>query len=244
MMSGGENGSLVIVGAAGGIGSAIARRAARDGYAPLILMDRDEAALAEIAGETGAKAFPVDVTDAQSVNAAFDAARAAVPSLYGLVIASGVVDNGKLADLDPARWAAILTVNLTGPFLCCLAARDWLADGGRIVSLGSLAGRTGGVITGTAYAASKGGVEALSKAMAQELAPRRITVNCVEPGAVETPMLAAHTPERKAEMWAATPLKRAALPEEVAAAVAYLLGRDAGFTTGAVIAVNGGLRMD
>ena len=80
--------------------------------------------------------------------------------------------------------------------------------------------------------------------MAQELAPRAITVNCVAPGAVETPMLAAHPPERKAAMSAATPLKRMASPDEIAAAVAYLLGPDAGFTTGAVLAVNGGLRMD
>jgi NAD(P)-dependent dehydrogenase (short-subunit alcohol dehydrogenase family) len=238
------SGALVVVGAAGGIGSAILRRAAADGYAPLIAMDRNVAALAHVAAQTGARAIPVDVTDSVSVDNAFAAARAQAPSLYGLVLASGTVDNGRLADLDRARWESILTVNLTGPFLCCLAARDWLADGGRIVTLGSLAGRTGGVITGTAYAASKGGLEALTKAMAQELAPRAITVNCIAPGAVETPMLAAHTPQRKAKMSAATPLKRMARPAEIAAAVAYLLDRDAAFTTGAVIPVNGGLRMD
>lgn len=238
------NGATLIIGAAGGIGAAIARRAAADGAAPLLLMDRDRAALDPVAAETGGIALSVDVSDAASVTAAFDAARARAPALHALVVAAGVVDNGKLDDLTPARWTEILTINLTGTFLCCLAARDWLADGGRIVTLGSLAGRTGGVITGTAYAASKGGVEALTKAMAQELAPRAITVNCVAPGAVETPMLAAHSPERKAAMSAATPLKRMAQPREVAAAVAWLLDADAGFTTGAVIPVNGGLRMD
>ena len=80
--------------------------------------------------------------------------------------------------------------------------------------------------------------------MAHELAPRKITVNCIAPGAVETAMLAAHSPERKAAMSAATPLKRIARPEEIAAAATYLLDPDAAFTTGAVIAVNGGLRMD
>ncbi len=235
---------LCIVGAGGGIGGAITRRAAIEGYAPLVLMDRDEEALNGLAQETGGTAIAVDITNEHAVDAAFARARTDVGALYGLVLAAGVVDNGKLADLDVGQWAAILAVNLTGPFLCCRAAKDWLVDGGRIVTLGSLAGRTGGVITGTAYAASKGGVESLTKSMAQELAPRAITVNCVAPGAVETPMLAAHPPERKAAMSAATPLKRMASPDEIAAAVAYLLGPDAGFTTGAVLAVNGGLRMD
>ncbi|WP_417718913.1 SDR family oxidoreductase [Salipiger sp.] len=236
--------ALVVTGAAGGIGAAIARRAARDGFAPLILMDRDAAALAPVAEETGGFAIAVDVTDAAAVAAAFARARALAPSLYGLVTAAGVVDNGKLADLDLDRWSRILTINLTGTFLCCLNARDWLQEDGRLVTLGSLAGRTGGVITGTAYAASKGGVEALTKSMAQELAPRRITVNCVAPGAVETPMLAAHPPEKKAAMSATTPLGRMGRPSEIAAAVSWLLDEEAAFVTGAVIPVNGGLRMD
>lgn len=239
------DGAVLVVGAAGGIGAAVARRVAADGYAPVVLMDKDPTGLDRVASEVGAgPAIAIDLMDPASVERAFARAREAVPALHGLVLAAGVVDNGKLADLDLARWRAILEVNLTGPFLCCLAARDWIVDGGRIVTLGSLAGRTGGVLTGTAYAASKGGIEALTKSMAQELAARRITVNCVAPGAVETPMLAAHSPERKAAMSASTPLKRMGRPDEVAAAVSYLLAEDAGFTTGTVLAVNGGLRMD
>lgn len=236
--------SLCIVGASGGIGAAIARRTAAAGHAPMVLMDRNESGLRNLAQETDAIPVAVDIADDAAVAAAFAEARSQVAGLYGLVLAAGVVDNGKLANLDARRWADILAVNLTGPFLCCRAAQDWLIDGGRIVTIGSLAGRTGGVITGTAYAASKGGVEALTKSMAQELAPRAITVNCVAPGAVETPMLAAHPPARKAAMSAATPLKRMASPDEVAAAVSYLLQPDAAFTTGSVLAVNGGLRMD
>ncbi len=238
------NRAVAIVGAAGGIGSAITQKLHADGYAPLLLMDRDGEALHRIAEETGGTAIDIDLMDPAAINEAFAEASRLAPELYGLVLAAGVVDNGKLADLDAARWSDIVMVNLTGPFLCCLAAHDRIAQGGRIVTLGSLAGRTGGVITGTAYAASKGGIEALTKSMAQELAPRAITVNCVAPGAVETPMLAAHPPERKAAMSAATPLKRMGQPREIAAAVSYLLQADAGFTTGAVLAVNGGLRMD
>ena len=238
------NGAVAIVGAAGGIGRAIARRAGADGFAPLLLMDRAGDALDAAASETGGQAIAIDLADGASVAAAFAQARRATPSLYGLVLAAGVVDNGKLADLDPPRWEEVIAVNLTGPFLCCLAAHAWMADGGRIVTIGSLAGRTGGVLTGTAYAASKGGIESLTKSMAQELAPRAITVNCVAPGAVETPMLTAHGPEGKAAISASAPLKRMGQPHEIAAAVSYLLSRDAGFTTGAVLAVNGGLRMD
>lgn len=239
-----SKGAIVIVGATGGIGSAIVKRAAKDGYAPLILMDRMGDALNTIASETGGHPIEIDLTIGASVAAAFTEAKRHAGLLYALVLAAGVVDNGKLNDLDVDRWSEVISVNLTGPFLCCLAARDWLVEGGRIVTLGSLAGRTGGVATGTAYAASKGGIEALTKSIAQELAPRRITVNCVAPGAIKTPMLAAHPPERMEAMSASTPLKRLGQPNEIAAAISYLLGEDAGFTTGSVMAVNGGLRMD
>jgi 3-oxoacyl-[acyl-carrier protein] reductase len=240
----GKSKAVAVVGAAGGIGAAIARRAAADGHAPLFLMDRNAEALAPIATETGGTAIVVDVTDEASVRAAFATARRQAEALYGLVLAAGVVDNGKLADLDRARWDEILAVNLTGPFLCCRAARDWIAEGGRIVTLGSLAGQTGGYITGAAYAASKGGIAALTKSMAQEFAPRAISVNCVAPGAVETPMLAAHPPERKAAMSASTPLRRMGRPEEIASAVAWLLDPLSGFATGSTLSINGGLRMD
>ena len=207
-------------------------------------MDRMGDALNTIASETGGHPIEIDLTIGASVAAAFTEAKRHAGLLYALVLAAGVVDNGKLNDLDVDRWSEVISVNLTGPFLCCLAARDWLVEGGRIVTLGSLAGRTGGVATGTAYAASKGGIEALTKSIAQELAPRRITVNCVAPGAIKTPMLAAHPPERMEAMSASTPLKRLGQPNEIAAAISYLLGEDAGFTTGSVMAVNGGLRMD
>ena len=232
-----------IVGAGGGIGAAVARRLAADGGAPLLLMDRDGAADA-IAREIGGTAIALDLARPETIAAAFARARALAPRLDALVLAAGLVDNHKLATLAPARWDEIIAVNLTGPFLCLRAAHDWLADGGRIVTLGSLAGRTGGVLTGTAYAASKGGIESLTKSVAQELAPRGITANCVAPGIVDTPMLAAHTPERRAGMASAVPLKRMAAPHEVAATVAFLCSRDAGYITGAVVPVNGGLRME
>ena len=107
-----------------------------------------------------------------------------------------------------------------------------------------MAGRTGGVLTGTAYAVSKGGIESLTKSMAQELAPRRITVNCVAPGGVDTPMVRRNPPASVQMLEAATPLKRLGSPHEIAAAMAFLLSDDAAYITGEVLAVNGGIRMD
>jgi NAD(P)-dependent dehydrogenase (short-subunit alcohol dehydrogenase family) len=220
-----------VIGSSGGIGSAVTRRLRADGFAPVLEMD--------LQGP-----IPIDLAAPAAVESAFTAARQQLARLDVLVVAAGILDLGKLADLGIAQWNHVLAVNLTGPFLCCKLARDWLVDGGRIVLLGSLAGRTGGVLTGTAYAVSKGGIESLTKSVAQELSPRRITVNCVAPGAVDTPMLAHNSPERLAGMAAATPLKRMAAPEEIAAAVSYLASDGAAFVTGAVLPVNGGLRMD
>jgi 3-oxoacyl-[acyl-carrier protein] reductase len=219
-----------VIGASGGIGNAVSRRLKNERYSVLEM---------DLGGP-----LAVDLASPASVEAAFGVARQKISRLDVLVVAAGILDLGKLANLTLEQWNRVLAINLTGPFLCCQLAREWLRDGGRIVLIGSLAGRTGGVLTGTAYAVSKGGVESLTKSVAQELAPRRITVNCVAPGGVDTPMLARNTPEGLAALKAATPLKRMALPEEIAGAVAYLASDDAAFVTGAVLPVNGGLRMD
>lgn len=221
-----------VIGSKGTIGRAIVERLRKDGWTAVIEMDK-----------SGGQ--PIDVTDPTSVAAAFSRARKTTPRLGLMVVASGILDLDKLNTITPARWNEVLSVNLTGPFLCCLEARDWLEDGGRIVLLSSLAGRTGGVLTGTAYAASKGGVESLAKSVAQELSGRRITVNCVAPGGVEnSAMIAASPPSARAAAIAATPLKRMVEPEEIAGAVAFLASPDAAFITGCVLPVNGGVRMD
>lgn len=231
-----------IVGAGGGIGRATVMRFAGAGFDQLILMDRPGIA-ADLASPT-CRVFEIDLADPPSITRAFANARSIAPRIEALVCLPGIVDNGKLATLTLARWNEIIAINLTGTFLCCQAAQDWIADGGRIVLTGSLSGRTGGVITGAAYAASKAGIEGLTKSMAQEFAPRRVTVNCIAPGIIDTPMLDAHPPDRKAAMSAAVPLRRMGRPEEVAATIAFLASEGAGYITGEVVAVNGGFRMD
>lgn len=232
----------VVVGACGGIGAATVARLAADGWSVLGL-DRPDAAPAGALEPV----LPVDLADPASVAAAFTAVAQRLGAdgrIDLLAVCSGIVDNLKTAAVPLAHWNHMLAVNLTGPFLCCQHSYPLLREGARIVLLGSLAGRTGGVLTGAAYAATKGGLESLAKSMAQELAPRRITVNVVAPGAIDTPMLQAHTPERRQGMAASTPLGRLGRPQEIAAAIAYLASTDAGFVTGAVLHVNGGIRMD
>lgn len=223
--------TLCVIGARGGIGSALCERLGAEPDNTVIGMDRDGP-------------IPIDVADPASIEKAFTAARSNHPVLDALVVTSGILDIGKLRNIDLATWNKVLAINLTGPFLCCQAAQSWLRDGGRIVLVGSLAGRTGGVLTGTAYAVSKGGLESLTKSIAQELAPRGITVNCVAPGGVDTPMIAGNPPEAIDSMKAAVPLKRLAQASEIAGGIAYLLSDDAAYVTGSVLAINGGLRMD
>lgn len=220
-----------VVGSEGGIGSAIVRHLEHDGWSPVLRMDLNGPSR-------------IDLSDPASVSDAFTRARHEVPELGLLVVTSGILDLGSLEATTLERWNEVLAVNLTGPFLCCKFAQNWLAFGGRIVFISSLAGRTGGVLTGAAYAASKGGLESLAKSVAQQLAGRAITVNCVAPGGVDTPMLAKNSAKSRAAMAAATPLGRIGTPEEIAAAVSFLASEGSGFITGAVLPVNGGLRMD
>lgn len=233
----------VVVGAFGGIGAATVARLAAEGWSVLAL----DLAQAVAAGSAVAEVLAIDVADPDSIARSFEAVAQRVSRLGPidlLAICSGIVDSEKAGTVSLSHWNQMLATNLTGPFLCCQHSYPLLRDGGRIVLLGSLAGKTGGVLTGAAYAATKGGLESLAKSMAQELAPRGITVNVVAPGAIDTPMLRAHSVERRDGMAASTPLKRLGQPAEIAAAILYLASPDAGFTTGTVLHVNGGIRMD
>ncbi|MEO8856097.1 MAG: SDR family NAD(P)-dependent oxidoreductase [Burkholderiaceae bacterium] len=233
----------LVIGARGGIGAATLARLDAQGWRTTAL----DQALALAAPAAVADAIAIDLANPASIAQAFSEVGRRV-SLHGpidlLALCSGIVDTEKVASVSLAHWNTMLATNLTGPFLCCQHSYPLLRDGARIVLIGSLAGRTGGVLTGAAYAATKGGIESLAKSMAQELAPRRITVNVVAPGAIDTPMLRAHSAERKKGMAGATPLQRLGRPEEVASAILYLASADAGFITGSVMHVNGGIRMD
>jgi 3-oxoacyl-[acyl-carrier protein] reductase len=183
------------------------------------------------------------LADPASIERAFASARAIAPHIDALAVTAGILHLDKLANLSLTEWNRVMAINLTGPFLCCQAAQTWLRDGGRMVLTGSLAGRTGGVLTGTAYAVSKGGIESLTKSMAQELAPRRITVNCVAPGFIQTDMTAQLPETQQKMLMDQIPAGHLGTPEDVAHAVSYLASPQAGYVTGQELHVNGGMFM-
>lgn len=249
-------GMCLVTGAAGGIGKSIVNRLAQDGYRVLaadLSMDAAEAALAGVPG-TGHRAIALDVASETAVVSAFAEAEAAGAPIDQVVAAAGILlfaANGQrppITDITLADWDRTQTINSTGTFLLLReylrsAGRRTIANG-RFVGFSSVAAQLGGYRSSSAYIASKGAVMALMKAGAREAAPLGITVNAVAPGLIDAPMLRQSlAPENDAAMAANIPLNRIGTPEDVASAVAYLIGPDASYVTGAVIDVNGGYRM-
>ena len=244
----------LITGAAQGLGRAIADRLARDGF-ELIVSDVQADAIRRTAEELAAAgatatALPLDVSDEAAVLAAFAEIDARFGRLDALVNNAGVIGTGapRFEDNALAVWQQTMRVNLNGPFLMCRAAVPLMKRGGygRIVNMSSRAGRTRTAARNPAYPTSKAALIGLSRVLAGEVGRDGITVNCVAPGSVLTPMTTtAHNDqdgyfERQA---AATALGRIALPGDIADAVAFLCSDEASFITGAVIDVNAGLFM-
>jgi len=230
-----RNRRIVITGAASGIGRCTAQLFAAEGAA-LALLDRDLQRLAEVARETGGHAAAVDVTDEGSVAQAVEQGASAMGGIDGIVNAAGIVIRGSVLEVGVADWRRVLDVNLTGTYIvmrCCL---PWLATapGATIVNIASGQGLLPNSPEMTAYAASKGGVVNLTRALAAELAPT-IRVNSVCPGMVDTPMTADGAQD--ASPYA---LKRIAQPIEIAQAILFLTSADSSFVTGAALAVDGG----
>jgi NAD(P)-dependent dehydrogenase (short-subunit alcohol dehydrogenase family) len=229
---------VVVTGAGTGIGRAIARRLAEEG-ARLTLLARDEARLRDVV--PGAATKSVDIRDRDAVQAAFD------EPLDALVANAGIGGPNEPGAAD--RWDDIVQTNLHGTYWCCRAAEPRLADGGRIIVTSSILARIG-VPGYTAYCASKAGLLGLVRALAAELAPRRIQVNAVCPGWVNTDMAwegidaMPGTREEALELaMGEVPLGRMSEPDEIAGTVAWLLSPDAIGVTGQAIDHNNGAWM-
>ena len=230
-----EGRRILITGAASGIGQRTAELFAGEGAA-LTLLDCDRKRLASVARETGGTAVEADVTQEPSVARAVEQGAGAMGGIVGIVNAAGIVIYGSVLDVGVADWKLVLDVNLTGTYIvirCCL---PWLAKApfATIVNIASGQGLLPNTPNMTAYAASKGGVVNLTRALAAELAPS-IRVNSVCPGMVDTPMTARL--RREVDRYA---LKRIAEPLEIAQAILFLTGTESSFVTGAALAIDGG----
>ena len=226
---------ILITGAASGIGQRTAELFAAEGAA-LTLLDCDRRRLASVARETGGTAVEADVTQEPSVTRAVEQGAGAMGGIDGVVNAAGIVIHGSVLDVGLADWKLVLDVNLTGTYIvvrCCL---PWLvkAPFATIVNIASGQGLLPNNPGMTAYAASKGGVVNLTRALAAELAPS-IRVNSVCPGMVDTPMTAGL--ERDLVRYA---LGRIAEPLEIAQSILFLTATESSFVTGAALAVDGG----
>jgi 3-oxoacyl-[acyl-carrier protein] reductase len=239
----------LVTGASRGIGRAIALELARQGAHVVVNYQNNagaaSAAVAAIVEAGGsAQALPFDVADAEAAGAAIARLVAERGRIDVLVNNAGIALDGLLLRYKSEDWQRITAVNLGGVFHCCKAAARAMvrARSGRIVNLTSVVSATGNAGQ-SAYAATKAGVEGFTRALARELASRSITVNAVAPGFIDTDMTAA-LPAATREAYVGTvPLGRLGTADEVAAAVAFLVGPGAGYITGHVLAVNGGLHM-
>ena len=242
----------VVTGGASGIGQAISHRLAKCGNKVAVFDSQGEALKAQVTALQNnglqAIAFKVDVTDRPAVDSAMAAARDEFGPIQILVTSAGVTAFEPFTDITLEQWNRTLAINLTGTFNCVQAAiPDMISAGwGRIVTISSTAGQTGAPNQAD-YVASKGGVIALTKALAFEFASHGITVNTIPPGLVDTPMARSAEEQGKLpsikDLGAMMPLKRVATGEDIAAACHFLCSDEAGYITGAQINVNGGVYM-
>ena len=241
------NRTAFVTGASRGIGRACALTLSQSGVR-VILAARDKAKLDEVAAEIrAAKGEPfvveLDLASADSIKAAFAAAKE-FGNVDILVNNAGLTRDGLALRMKKEDWDTVLATNLTGAFLATqqvlqgMMKQRW----GRVINISSVVGETGN--PGQAnYVASKAGLIGLTKSLAQEMSSRNITVNAIAPGFIETAMTDGLSEELKNTMLGHIPLKRFGKPEDVAAAVKFLASEEAGYITGHVLDVNGGLYM-
>ena len=237
----------LVTGAGTGIGRSIAVELARAGADVALTYRTHDAGevVDEIAGlGRTAVAYAMDATDSADVDRVVAEAAAALGGGIDVLVnnAGGLVGRVPVTEMSDEHWHSVLDVNLTSMFLVSRAVLAHMPDGGRIISISSQAGQNGGGAGAVAYAAAKAGMDGMTRGLAKELGPRRITVNSIAPGFIgETPFQETHTPEaaQRAAI-AGTAVGRGGVPADVAVAALFLAAEESSFTTGAVIDVNGG----
>ena len=233
---------ILVTGGSRGIGAAIVRAFAEKGDRVAFLYHKNHAAATRVAAETGAIPLCCDVSDPEAVRTAY---AAAVAQLGGapevLINNAGIAESALSRDVTDSDWAKMLNTNLSSAFYLCREAQGAMiaAKGGRIINIGSVWGKVGASCEAS-YSAAKAGLRGLTMALAKELGPSGITVNCIEPGVIDTDMNATHDKKTLESLADETPLCRIGTPEDVAAAVLFLASDSASFITGQCLGVDGG----
>lgn len=237
----------LITGASGGIGAATARAFAQAGYGVAIHAHRSVDKLHALAQELSALSVPVlevcaDLSDPVQAKNMVDNVLEKFCQLDILVCCSGLSHVGLVTDIDPQQWKTLFGVNVDGMHYCCQAVLPHMVHRkeGCILTVSSMWGQVGASCE-VAYSATKGAVIAYTKALAQEVGPSNIRVNCIAPGVIATEMNAHLSPEDLDALADETPLGRIGTPEECAACALFLASEGASFVTGQVLAPNGGL---
>ena len=228
--------NVMITGGSRGIGAACVRRFAQAGHRVWFLYEKEHAAAQAVAAETGAVAICADVADGEAVRSAFRRC----PDVDILVCNAGITVPGLMSMISEESWDRLFDVNVKGMYHCINAAMPSFLrkQSGSIVTVSSMWGVTGGSCE-VAYSATKGAIIAMTKALAKELGPSGIRVNCVAPGVILTDMCADIDPEILEELRQESPIGRNGTPDDVAQSIEYLA--NATFVTGQVLGVNGGL---
>ena len=236
----------LVTGGGRGLGEVICRTLAREGahiaVSDINLADAERVATAIRRVGSKAVAIKADVSSQKEVKAMVAQAIEALGTIDILVNNAGICHQGSVAEMSEETWDKVLDVNLKGTFLCSREVMPTLKEkrSGKVVSLGSLAGQVGGLVVGANYSASKAGVICFTKALAKELAPFGINVNCIAPGVIDTEMTQAFPRE---EMTKSIPLRKLGEPQDVADAVLFLVSQESKYITGQTISVNGGIFM-
>ena len=237
----------LITGASRGIGRACARLFAENGYSVLINYHRSEQAAQELLRELldkgcDARLLRADVSDSAQVDALCAQALSAFRHVDVLINNAAIAQQALLTDLSDQDWRRMMAVNLDAAFYCCRALLPGMISrrSGSILNISSMWGQVGASCE-VSYSAAKAGLIGFTKALAKEVAPSGVRVNCLCPGVIDTDMNASLSDDTRRELAEETPLGRLGTPEEVARAALFLCGESASFITGQVLGVNGGL---
>ena len=232
---------ILITGGSRGIGAACVRLFCARGDRVVFFYRNAEEAAEALCAACGATAIRVDVSDPDAVRRAVDRVAELLGGIDVLVNNAGVAQIKLLSDITDADWQNMIGTNLSGAFYTCREASRYMIrqQYGRIINVGSMWGKVGASCE-VHYSASKSGLRGMTMALAKELGPSNITVNCVEPGVIDTEMNAALDEETKQQLCNETPLCRMGSAEEVAKAIAFFASDDAAFVTGQILGVDGG----